>query len=301
MKEISYFERINWCWKGMKHVSLEDTLQMIKKGDLMLNDFSVGQYTLSMITEAIRQKTDSKEQNVWKGMYCPAVSFNGVWDGQKIVNYSPYTALDFDHIASNEDMVAKMDMMKMRPYTVAIFRTFKAHRFKAIVMHDNTDPARHKDMYEQIMKECGADDLDNNFKDLSRRTYLAWDKDICIKTNPVSYNYKPTIVQMPVIAVQTPKVMLRTGKQKSPRSIICILNKHWHDKHPDYWHVGNRANSIFRCACQMCEYGVPEDMAMEYFMTGGWLADDFSENEVIKQVSGAYKFKSNEYGSKIFS
>ena len=41
---------------------------------------------------------------------------------------------------------------------------------------------------------------------------------------------------------------------------------------------------------------------LDYFLNGGWVADDFSENEVIKQVNGAYeyKLKRKEYDIKEF-
>lgn len=297
MSKITYFNRLNHCWFGYRHISIEDIFQIIKSGDLMLNDFSIGSYTLRQITEAIRQQTDTGIQDRWKSGYCPAVSFNGIWGGQGIVQYSQYTALDFDKINSEQEMNCKMETLKSTPYIVALFRTFKTNRFKAIALHNNTDLDLHSDMYEMLMKECGADSLDASCKDLSRRSYLAWDENIWVNPNPVPYNYIPSLRQ-----VETRKIDISemSGKEKSPQSIICILNAYWKRKHPEYWKTGNRATSIFKCACQLCEYGVPQDLSEIYFLEGGWIADDFDENEVVKQVKGAYVYKRNEYGSKFF-
>lgn len=297
MNEITYFNRLDHCHYGFKNTSIDDVLKIIQSGDLLLNDIRAGNYTLRQITEAIRQQTDCDIQNSWKFKYCPTVSINGVWDGHKIVKYSRYTALDFDKIKSEQEMNWKMGTLRFTPYIVALFRTFKANRFKAIVLHNNTDPALHADMYEDLMKECGADSLDASCKDLSRRTYLAWDENIWINPNPVPYNYIPSLPQLLVSETDTTEV---SENGKSPQSIICILNSYWHRKHPEYWETGKRAISIFQCACQLCEYGIPQDMSETYFLEGGWIADDFDENEVIKQVNGAYKYKRNVFGSKIF-
>lgn len=298
MNEITVLNRINHCKYGFWHLSLEDVLLMIKSGDLIITDSSVGSYTLRLITEAIRQEKDCNTQNIWKEAYCPVVSFNGVWDESGIVEYSHYTALDFDKIYSEQEMIQKMTMLKSIPYVVAIFRTFKPYRFKAIVLHNNTDPNLHSVMYEEIIQQCGADGLDTNCKDLKRRNYLVWDKDVWINPNPIPYDYKPAIhvCRTPIMEHHE-----SSGKQKSPQSIINILNSSWHKRHPEYWKTGNRATSIFRCACTLCEYGVPQDYAEDYFLNGGWIDDDFNENEVIKQVNGGYKYKSNEFGSKFFT
>lgn len=295
---LSYFDRIDWCHFGYHNISLEEIFQIIRTGELVLTDMANDTFTLRQITEAIRQQPDYNLKNAMKSAYCPAITVNGTWDGLRINNYSQYTALDFDNIKSPQDMDFKMATLRFKPYVVALFRTFKPHRFKAIVKHNNTDPAQHKDMYEQIMMDCGADDLDASCKDLSRRTYLVWDEGIWVNPDAVPFEYVPS---KPSVQQAMP-VAHRSGKRKSPKSIISILNSSWHKNHPEYWKVGNRANSIFQCACQLCEYGVPEDMILDYFIGGGWIADDFSESEVIKQVEGAYDYKTrrNEYDIKEF-
>ena len=47
---------------------------------------------------------------------------------------------------------------------------------KALVLHDNTDPARHGDLYEQLLNMFYvADRNDAGCKDLARRNYLSYD------------------------------------------------------------------------------------------------------------------------------
>lgn len=295
-------KRLQWTKFNLENKSLEEILGIIKTGNMALTDEQLGNYTLKDITEAIRKESDSTKQNEWKRLYVPVVTINGTWDGSRITQYSPYTALDFDNITSEADMMIAQNQLTQQPSTVAVFRTFKPYRLKAIIKHDNIDPAKHKDVYEQLMNLYGTGFLDESCKDLSRKTYLVWDENLWINPQPVAFHY--TQQQNRVIqsnqTSHTTKGYILNGKRKSPQSIINILNSSWRNKHPEYWQKGYRANSIFSCACQLCEYGVPQDMSESYFLNGGWIADDFDENEVIKQVSGAYNYKQKEYGIKNF-
>lgn len=293
--QMSLLTRIDWCKYGFSNKSIDEILEVIKTGEMLLNDDDLGSYTLRQITEAIRFETDCNKQNEWKAKYLPAATYNGVWDGNQISVYSCYTALDFDHIGSNEAMLITFNWLKLTSCVRAVFRTLKPYRLKAIIQHDNTDPSLHKDMYGQLVQKFGLKLLDTSCADLSRRNYLVWDKDIWINPNVIPFHYIPTTSQQQV------KAILHSGNQmKSPQSIINILNSSWRKNHSEFWKEHYRANSIFKCACLLCEYGVPIDLSLHYFKTGGWIADDFGEDEVIKQVNGAYKFRKNEYGTKDF-
>lgn len=169
-------KRLQWTKFNLENKSLEEILGIIKTGNMALTDEQLGNYTLKDITEAIRKESDSTKQNEWKRLYVPVVTINGTWDGSRITQYSPYTALDFDNITSEADMMIAQNQLTQQPSTVAVFRTFKPYRLKAIIKHDNIDPAKHKDVYEQLMNLYGTGFLDESCKDLSRKTYLVWDE-----------------------------------------------------------------------------------------------------------------------------
>ena len=276
--------------------SFDEIIDIIRFGDLKLYDPECGSYTLKMITEAIRNEPNPNRQNEWKARFLPIVTFNGIWDGEKISMYSNITALDFDYINSDNDLLNTMTMLKSAPYVAAIFRTFKLRRIKALVMHDNTDPTKHQEMYGQLIDLFGASGIDGSCKDLSRKSYLPWDKDIWVNTHCTPFHF---ITSQDSI---TPKTLSKTiiGKSRSPQSIVNILNSSWQKNHPEYWQIGYRASSIFKCACQFCIYGVPQEIAEEYFLNGGWISDDFAEGEILKHVRGAYNYNKNQYGSKDF-
>lgn len=294
--KVSIAKRINYSKYGLEEKSVYEVLEMIQRGDMQLYDSECGHYDLRMITEAIRDQADPNIQNEWKARFMPVVFFNGVWDGAKISEYSCITALDFDNIQTEEELNNTIALLKSEPFVLSIFRTFKPMRIKALVMHNNTDPAKHAEMYEQLTKLFGINLLDTGCKDISRKTYIPWDKDIWVNHNCSKYQFVPSNTSIPARA----KTTYQGTKSKSPQSIINILSSSWRKNHPEYWKEGNRAQSIFKCACEFCVYGVPQDMAEEYFLTGGWIANDFTSDEVIKHVRGAYGCNKNNFGCKDF-
>lgn len=276
--------------------SVFEVIDIIRTGNLQLYDSRLGAYSLRKITMAIRNAPDAQRQNDWKVGYLPVVFFNGIWNGASISDYSNITALDFDHITTAEQLANTLSMLKGSPYVLAVFRTFKSRRIKALVMHDNTDPTMHKEMYEHLITLFGVNAIDTSCKDLSRKSFLPWDEDIWVNQNCIPYHFIPAIKPVNSTII----VRNSNGKTKSPQSIINILNSSWRKNHPEYWNEGYRANSIFKCACQFCEYGVPQDMAEDYFLAGGWIADNFTSDEVIKHVHGAYECNKNNFGQKNF-
>lgn len=294
-KSISIASRLQNTKYGLDEKSIDEIIEIIRTGDLQLYDPACGAYTLKDITNAIRNEPNAQRQNEWKARFLPVVFFNGIWDGARISDYSNITALDFDFFDTDEQLTQTISEMRSSPYVLAIFRTFKPRRIKALVMHDNTDPNKHKELYEQLISMFGITLIDASCKDLSRKTYLPWDEDIWVNANCTPYHFIPSATM-----THKPFSVNGNGKTKSPQSIINILNSSWRKNHPEYWREGYRADSIFKCACQFCEYGVPQDMAEGYFLNGGWISNDFTADEVIKHVRGAYGYNKNNFGCKEF-
>lgn len=293
-KNITFVKRVNFTKFGLVEKTVDEIIEIIRSGNLKLHDSEYGEYNLKAITYAIRNEPDPKIQNELKARFLPAVTFNGIWDGSRICRYSNVTALDFDYIADDEHLSRTSAKLMNTPFVLAVFRTFKPRRIKALIMHDNTDPNLHKDLYGQLIEAFAGYGIDESGKDLSRKTYLPWDDTIWVNRNCVPYHF------VPAPAKTVPSHIKPIGKAKSPQSIINILNSSWERNHPEYWQRGNRASSVFKCACQFCTYGVPQDMAEDYFVNGGWIADDFTEDEILKHVRGAYSCNKSLYGSKDF-
>ena len=307
MKEISLLQRINYTKFNLGYATVDDVVKIIREGNILMNDYEYGQYTLRQAVEYIRSLGTKAEKQEWKARLLPAVAYNGVFsevERHHLVQYSDMTAMDFDDITSYDEMSHLWRRLVVTPCVCCVFVTPGGKGLKALVLHDNTDPAMHGDLYEQLLWKFNVASKDKSCKDLARRNYLSYDPDIWVNPNPVPYHYVPTI--KPIIQVQ--QVMqtqptnhyAKTGKKISDRSIISIMNSVWKRNHPEYWQEGNRACSIFKLACWLCKWGVDEDLALEYFI-GGWESDTMTEDEISGHVTNAYKTEKDNFGTVEFT
>ena len=234
------------------------------------------------------------------------MAYNGVFsevEKHHIMQYSNVTAMDFDKIKSYGEMEHLWNRLVKTPCVCCVFVTPSGKGLKALVLHDNTEPAMHEDLYNQLLQKFNVASKDVSCKDLARRNYLSYDPNIWVNPNPVPYHYVPTI--KPIIQVQ--QVMqtqpknhyAQTGKRLSDKSIISIMNSVWKKNNPEYWQEGHRACSIFYLACKLCRWGVDEDLALEYFI-GGWESETMTEDEISGHVTNAYKTEKDNFGTVDF-
>ena len=295
--KVTLTEKINWTKYNLTYPGLGDIIQMIRTGDMQLHDNEFDGYTLKQAIEHIRSVAPGDMQK-WKARLLPAVAYNGTFrelNGAGLIEYSRVTALDFDHIATPDEMIRLRNKLMITECVLSVFVTPSGNGLKALVLHDNTDPARHGDLYEQLLNMFYvANRSDAGCKDLARRNYLSYDPDIWTNPNPEPYPYVPTIkpqVQMPQSS---------GTRTVSDKSIISIMNSHWKRNNPEYWKKGNRGNCIFRLACWMCKWGVDEELATEYFIDG-WEDDTMDEKEIRSHVGNAYKTEGKNFGTLMFT
>ena len=277
--KITLTEKINWTKYNLAYLKLGDIIEMIRTGNMQLHDNEFDSYTLKQAIEHIRSVAPSDRQK-WKARLLPAVAYNGTFrelNSAGLIEYSHVTALDFDHIATPYDMYSLENGLK------------------ALVLHDNTDPTKHGDLYDQLLnKFYVANRNDASCKDLARRNYLSYDPYIWVNPSPEPFHYVPTIKPQ----IQIPQ---SSGTRTvSDKSIISIMNSHWKKNYPEYWKKGNRGNSIFMLACWMCKWGVDEGLATEYFIDG-WEDDTMDEKEIRSHVGNAYKTEEKNFGTLIFT
>lgn len=295
--KVTLTEKINWTKYNLTYPGLGDIIEMIRTGNMQLRDNEFDGYTLKQAIEHIRSVAPGDRQK-WKARLLPAVAYNGTFrelSSAGLIEYSCVTALDFDHIATPDEMIRLRNKLMITECVLSVFVTPSGNGLKALVLHDNTDPAGHGDLYEQLLNMFYvADRNDLGCKDLARRNYLSYDPDIWVNPNPEPYPYVPTIkpqVQMPQSS---------GTRTVSDKSIISIMNSHWKRNNPEYWEKGNRGNCIFRLACRMCKWGVDEKLATEYFIDG-WEDDTMDEKEIRSHVGNAYKTEEKSFGTLIFT
>ena len=304
---VTVIQRIHFTKSNMAYVSVEKVIEIMRKGDFTLHDNQYGDYTLRQAVEYIRSLNTHAEQQQWKARLLPAVAYNGMFlevNNKGLTCYSNITAMDFDDIHSYDEMEHLRKRLVITPCVYSVFVTPSGRGLKALVLHDNTDPAMHGDLYNQLLDRFNIVNPDTSCRDLARRNYLSYDPDIWVNPNPVPYHYVPTI--KPIIQVQQVRQAqpqnhyAQTGKTISDRSIISIMNSVWKKNNPEYWQEGHRACSIFKLACWFCKWGVDEDLALEYFI-GGWESDTMTEDEISGHVTNAYKTEKDNFGTVEFT
>ena len=251
MNNFTLLERAFYTRHKLKYTSLEETVKTIRYGDMILYDKEYRNYTLKQAIEHIRKQPENEIQ-YWKARLLPAVAYNGTFseiDSTHLISYSNVTAMDFDHIGTQDEMTGLRNWLIRTPCVLCVFVTPGGRGLKALILHDNTDPDRHRDLYAQLLDKFNVAGKDSACKDMARRNYLSYDPDIWMNPNQVSFHYIPTV------RAQGKVIQPHAERKVSDKSIINIINSLWKKNNPEYWKEGNRAESIFKLACLMCKWG----------------------------------------------
>ena len=293
---ITLAHRINHTRYNLSYPTLSRVTGMIRDGNMVLCDSQYGKYTLAQAIEHIRKQPEN-EMQYWKARLLPAVAYNGTFselDSTHLISYSNVTAMDFDHIGTQDEMTDLRNWLIRTPGVLCVFVTPGGRGLKALILHDNTDPDRHRDLYTQLLDKFNVAGKDSACKDMARRNYLSYDPDIWMNPNPVTFHYIPTV------RAQGKVIQPHAERKVSDKSIINIINSLWKKNNPEYWKEGNRAESIFKLACLMCKWGVDESLAIGYF-TEGWKSPTMSEEEILGHVRNAYRAEKNNFGTLEFN
>ena len=293
---ITLAHRINHTRYNLSYPTLSRVTGMIRDGNMVLCDSQYGKYTLAQAIEHIRKQPEN-EMQYWKARLLPAVAYNGTFseiDSTHLISYSNVTAMDFDHIGTQDEMTDLGNWLIRTPCVLCVFVTPGGRGLKALILHDNTDPDRHRDLYTQLLDKFNVAGKDSACKDMARRNYLSYDPDIWMNPNPVTFHYIPTV------RAQGKVIQPHAERKVSDKSIINIINSLWKKNNPEYWKEGNRAESIFKLACLMCKWGVDESLAIGYF-TEGWKSPTMSEEEILGHVRNAYRAEKNNFGTLEFN
>ena len=317
MTKISITKRVFQPGQIMK-VDIWDVLTAIKTG--IYNGES-----LIPITQKIQQETNHSRQNDLKFRYLPCALYNGVFSKKSdngLLEYSNITAMDFDGFDNMDSMHYIRGRLEATPCVIAVFVTPSGKGLKALVIHDNSNPLHHKELYKQLLKKFQIQDAinDSSCCDLARGNYICYDPTIWIRTEgvvPYHFVHDPNYTTTPnketfgAVNIEDLRkdIKSRSGsmiKVKSDSSIIGIMNSAWR-KRPELWIEGNRANTVFSMASQLCKFGVDIDVAIEYLKTA-FTAVGLNEHEIEYQAGRGYicnvstfgceRSKFDNYGSK---
>ena len=274
---------------SVKDVELKEVINAIRTGSLFGRD-------LIGLTNKIQSISNHNQQNILKERTLPLALYNGTFSyknnsGLKL--YSSFTALDFDRFPDKATMDSVRSSLANNPYVYVVFTSPSGKGLKAIVMHDNTDPQYHRELYQQLLTGfSGCLYLDLSVKDISRGHFICYDPAVMINKNVRPYHFVhdphyipktsptrtnnanlPSLANMRLIcgfkAWAVGQGISDQGisdQSISDQSIINILNSCWKKK-PERWSKGNRSNSIFSSASDFCKAGVHIDNALNYLIS----------------------------------
>ena len=287
--------------KDVCEVELKDVLMGIKTGCLYGQD-------LKDITKQINAVVDHKHQGELKYWNLPVALFNGTFsykNNDSLINYSSFTALDFDQFESEEKLNETGWHLTQMPCVYAVFRTPSGKGLKAIVYHDNESQDDHAELFSQLLKIFNIPATDESVKDLSRGNYICYDPNLWIndKVTPYHFLHDPNYTKPTVTAQRTSTTHIDIGdlrrltcpiSKKSDESIINILNSKWR-KNQELWQEGNRANSVFSLASQLCNCGVNIDKALSYLIKS-YKEVGLREEEISYNCIRGYQNNYQSYG-----
>lgn len=232
------------------------------------------------------------------------------------MQYSSFIAIDFDGFSSNDELISYKEHLKTYPFVYAFFVSPSGIGLKAIVKHNNTNPAHHYNLFVQLHRVFGLGNtnFDSAVSDISRATYFSYDPDLwqnpyCRQfefvydlgigdkkgkgasgkkpvTTTASYHYETSDADRLMNSIFQGTM---TDKQ-----VINYMNNHFWKKQKEDYQEGNRQSSLLKKASQLCKYGVLYENALEELKFRYCYAG-LEEEEVEGKV--AYCYSSNVFGS----
>ena len=286
--------------------------------DHVLTIIKYGYPQLIAQVRAIRNMTCHQEQNIAK-KELPVFTCNGTFyrrNNVSLAQYSSFIAIDFDGFKTDDELLAYKEHLKTYPFVYAIFVSPSGMGLKAIVKHNNTNPAHHYNLFIQLHRIFGMNNanFDGVVSDISRGTYFSYDPDLwlnpCCKPFEFVYDLgigdkKGKVVTGGKTVTTTASYHYETSEEErmmnsifqgimADRQVIDYMNNHFWKKQKEDYQEGNRQSSLLRKAAQLCKYGVLYENALEE-LKYRYCYFGLSEDEVMGKV--AYCYSSNVFGS----
>lgn len=299
-KTITLFPRITDV-KNPQIYDIDYILNVIRDG----KDFNI-----ATRIDAVRKATTKVERDAAK-FKLPAIAWNGRFkyrDSSGCELYSSFTALDFDHIGS-EEMDGFKRFIQTFPCIYTYFKSPGGDGLKVIVVHDNQRKENHADLYAQLLAVFKCDASDTSTSDLGRGNYLSYDPDLWINPNPEPFHYIPSQTPVKDVPIATQTIVEGEGGNAifetdddytssflnylsknilTDDSIINMLNKKWTQATIDR----GRNNTALSYAGVLCKAGVEKNKAQQFIQS---LLSDLPPYEITRTIKYAYDH--NIFGS----
>lgn len=316
MQNLSYID--------MTEVSIYKNATDVKGSSMdimeILKWVSSGSNGLKEAIGGIRNCSDENQVKVMK-KNLPMFTPNGLFsyrNSQSLQQYSNFMVLDFDFQDNNSILAFKNKLIKYADslHLGAVWLSPK-HGVKALMLHDNTDPAYHFNLFWRVKNLYPkTPEFDTNCSDLCRTCYLSYDPEIFINYSPYlqpyHFEFDPSISQEPVKKNHTcggcggefkhtdEETELNQSFQNrcSDKTLMNMLIKDFNSNNPDYYKDGNRHIEVKRRAVIYCKDGILYENAV-WSLCGQFGKNSkagLNDEDVRGMVSGCYWNARGEFG-----
>ena len=147
---ITLLDKIYKVGYDLVSIDMNKVVEIIRTGETIVTDPDTRRsMNLRDATEITHRTCECPERQEIKKRLLPAVTFNGEFskvDKLHCISYSGLTALDIDHISTQEEYDEIYKKLISIPYTAMIYQTPSGRGLKVIVKHDNTDSSKHENL-----------------------------------------------------------------------------------------------------------------------------------------------------------
>ena len=311
---VSYYNNAEDS-KSKRYISLDYVLlEMVAKDE-----------QLKQLTEFVRNQPDEdmfKEEKKKLPMIAPSGIFTYRNDNiDNLREYSNIMVLDFDkfpnHEAANE-FKQKLVQYADQLHIYAVWFSPSNKGVKVAMLHDNTNPEYHYNLFMQIKFKLypNTEQFDMKCGNLSRTCFLSYAPDVWLNPDrehltPFHFVYDPQYPNIPPRDYSSKgwssKEFKHTEDEIKLNSIFQAkwkdkqltnyIDKCWRKEYPDSYKDGNRHKSILSRAKWLCLYGVLFENAVDY-LKATFGRHGIDEKDIEEMAINNYNSNRGKFGSK---
>lgn len=316
-KEITFFPFV-WRPNRPMGADIDRFLEIVRTGKYNIKKNDKESRLLTDVVAEIRGLADHEAQNKIKKDWLPAACINGTFkykDDNGIDTYSSFLALDYDGFKTPQEMEEAKEALKAHQFVYAIFESPSGKGIKALVLHDSVSPVEHWNLYAQVLNACMLPQTDDSVSDLSRGQFFSYDPGLWKNPNPVPFHYTfDRSISRPDKSKKKKSIVARdkTGQRTevalgewtsqflanlyhallTDSAVLRRLSKHWTEKHPEYFEVGNRHRSMLIMSGTLCKAGIPRETTEEYLEN---MFPGIGKDEIQGIID--FSYENNAFGS----
>lgn len=252
-------------------------------------------YALRLIKEGKYREYADKVRNARTGeemdrakFDAPGFSFSGIFERRgkdRLIRHSGIMAIDIDHL--DGDVFSEKERLMKNPYVYSVFLSISGKGLKVLVkVPESLDAEKHKLYYRAIAEDFGVKE-DRRAQDVARYTNVTYDPNLHLNPGALVWDKAVEAKEEIIINPDTANYTIPITDMDERLRIILSWTEGGFKR-------GNRNGYVYDTACNLCEYGIGRDEALDILLP--YASSDFTPGEIRYTVGNAYRNK--RFGSK---